>query len=185
VPDTPATLPTFDAAAFRLALAGLADPDYSADDEGSLSDYRRLAVDLCLLLCVAFGSKPRGPLDRKTLWDRIDSGLRVAASKVDDGNTDLFLSLCLEHVFAVGYRQDARFLALLSLSAPPPAGWALSKRQGFVRYVARHVPAIVGRGSVAWQREKQENADARALEEGGTLSTGEVVVIGGPEGGAA
>lgn len=172
-PAVPLSVPSFDAAAFRRTLAGLTDPDYSAgDDNAAEAEYRQHAIDLCVLLCYAFGDKSRGgPLKRITLWDRIESALRTSTSKVSGGDTDLFLSLCLEHVFAVGYRTQHVYLGLLHLQAKPSA-W----RQGWVRYIARHVPAIVGHATLAWEREKAANADAKIIERGyGTLSTGEIL----------
>lgn len=175
VPNAPST---FDAESFRLKLAGLTDPDYSgSDDNSTVADYKRHAVDLCVCLCEVFGDKGRGgPLDRMTLWDRIESALRTAAAKIDDGSIDRLLSLCIEHVHGVGYARSIRYLGLLALADKP-----LSWRQGFVRYIDRHVPAVLGHAVRMWEQVKDERRDVRAMREGGTLSSGEIVEKGGKD----
>lgn len=134
-------------------------------------EHRQWAVDLCVCLCEVFGDKGRGgPLERITLWDRIESALRTSVAKADDGNIDRLISECIEHVHGMGYARNIRYLGLLAL-ADKPMPW----RQGFIRYIARHVPAVLGHAVRAWEQVKQENRDARALDEGGVLSTGEIV----------
>lgn len=169
--------PTFDAESFRQKLAGLTDPDYSGTEDNSTAvEHKQWAIDLCVCLCEVFGDKGRGgPLDRLTLWDRIESALRTATAKVDDGSVDRLLTLCLEHVHAIGYARNVRYLGLLALSDKP-----LAWRQGFVRYIDRHVPAVLGHAVRAWEQVKDQRRDERALRDGGiVLSTGEIVEKGG------
>lgn len=150
VPHPP---PTFDAQLFRQKLAGLTDPDYSAgDDNSAAAEHKRAAIDLCVCLCELFGES----LDRTTLWDRIGSALMGACPKCADGDTDRFVSLCMEHVRAdVGRASRHEILPkLLADWSERPAVW----RQGFVRYVATHLFSIVPHARLAWERVKERRA---------------------------
>lgn len=116
--------------------------------------YKVAAVDLCLCLCELFGET----LDRKTLWEKIGSALRTAAAKSDDGDTDRFMSLCLEHVRAEdGAASRCQRLAdVLRRLISVPLAW----RQSWVRYVASRVPAILAHSRAAWEIVKAERAVA-------------------------
>ena len=174
--NLPPPIQSFDAVAWRHKLAGLTDPDCSEIDENkSMIEHRKWSTELCVCLCEIFGDKGRGgPLERITLWDRIESALRTSVAKSGDGSIDRLMSLCVEHVHGIGYARNTRYLSLLALTDNP-----MSWRQSFSRYIAQHVPAILGHGARAWEQVKQENADARALDHGGILSTGEIVEKGG------
>lgn len=139
---------TFDPETFRQTLAGLTDPDYSDDAAGAADEYKASAIDLCLCLCELFGES----LDRTTLWDRIASALATAAAKANDGNTDRFASLCLDHVRAdpgQASRHD-RFSAWLTVASAKPMAW----RQGVVRYVVGHSYALIAHARLAWEKVK-------------------------------
>lgn len=168
----PPPLPTFDAAHFRLVLAGLVDPDYAGEDSAAAAQHREWAVDWCVCLCDLFGDS----IDRVTLWTKIAAALSAACAKCDDGDVERFVDLCLRTVQA-----DAGLAAaspdldrlLLTASAKP-----ISWRQGLVRYIESRTFAITAHARRQWGTVKAGRRDARALSEGGTLSTGEVIERG-------
>lgn len=174
-PPTPAAN-EFDANAWRQRLAGLTDPDYSAgDDDPAQAEQKEAAIELCLCLCDLFGAS----LDRMTLWDRIGSALASSAAKVDNGDIDRFVTMCLEHVLAdVGAAgRHTGVAALLHAASEKNLSW----RQGFVRYVAGHVYTIPVHARIRWEKIKVQRKDDRAYREGGKLSTGEIVEKGGED----
>lgn len=151
--STPSVIPplpgTFDANLWRQRLAGLTDPDYSADDNPAAQEYKVRAVELVLCLCELFGDS----LDRMTLWDRIGSALGASCAKCDDGDIDRFVSAALEHVKAdagASSRNDR-----LAKQLPAMCAKGLSWRQGFVRYVASHSFSVLAHGRLAWEKVKE------------------------------
>lgn len=148
--------PSFDAQQFRLALAGLTDPDSSAQsDDGLAPEYKAASIDLCVCLCDLFGRS----LDRKTLWDRIASALAAASAKANAGDTDHLISMCLEHV-----RADASYVSAHDLMPTLTAKWAdkpISWRQGWVRYISTRGYAIIAHSRLRWEAVKEERAAAR------------------------
>jgi hypothetical protein len=127
----------------------LTDPDYSAGDDNSASaEHKDMAVKLCVVLCELFGES----LDRMTLWDRIASALATAAAKTNDGDTDRFISIALDHVRADAGKASRNEVLPMMLydMAEKPAAW----RQGFVRYVASHSFAILAHGRLKWEHVK-------------------------------
>lgn len=79
-------------------------------------------------MCELFGES----LDRVTLWDRIGSAIATAAAKCDDGDTDRFASLCLEHVkadHAAAARHEGFAAWVVTMAARDDA-----YRQAFVRH---------------------------------------------------
>ncbi len=152
----PPPLPTFDSAVFRLKLAGLTDPDSSGEDNPSAAEHKATSIDLCVFLCELFGET----LDRLSLWDRIASALATAASKTDDGDTDRFITLCLEHVKA-DPAAAARHLPLGGLLSACD-GKSLAWRQGWVRYISGHSYAIVSHARATWEQVKESRKGGAA-----------------------
>lgn len=137
-----------DAERFRQELAGLIER-HEGDHEPS--DFSSAAVQLCIALAEQFN---RDSLDPLTLWDRISSGIIASAAKVDDGDLDRFLSLCLEHVKAAPAstacsESVARLVAMLD----EPVGW----RIGFVKHLVSHHYAVIVHGRQAWLKYKDES----------------------------
>lgn len=131
---------------FRQEIAGLLER-HESDHEPA--DFGAAASLLCVALAEQFDSDT---LDRLTLWDRISSGILTAAAKVDDGDLDRFLSLCLEHVKAAPGRAAcsdavARFMGAVDQHQ----GW----RIGFIKYCQSHQYAVIIHGRVAWQQHKE------------------------------
>ena len=87
-------LQTISAEVFRQRLAGLEAPEtrFSEDD---IEKFRQLGIRLVLVMREVFGSS----IDRKTLWERIASGMQVAQAK-SGGKGERFLSAMLDYVKA-------------------------------------------------------------------------------------
>jgi hypothetical protein len=108
-----------------------------------------------LILCELFGDG----LDRTTLWDKIAAALTTASAKCDDGDTDRFVSLCLETVQA-----DPAHAARL----PEFLQWVEAMetrdeayRQAFVRHCGAMAAVVVAHGRAAWEKRKQLRAAAK------------------------
>lgn len=144
-------LPVLNTEAFRRKLAGLSDPSRPGGI-AEPAEIRETAHRLCSILASLFGES----LDRKTLWDRIGSALKTSVAKVDDGDLERFVSLCLEHVQAdVGEAGRSEALEReLSTYETRPAEW----RTAFLAYVAaNHYPVVVF-GRRRWERIKSGEA---------------------------
>jgi hypothetical protein len=137
-----------DAVVFRQEIAGLLERH---EDDHEPDDFGDTAALLCVTLAEQFDSDT---LDRLKLWDRISSGILTAAAKVDDGDLDRFLSLCLEHVKASpGRAATSDTVARLIGAFDQDEAW----RIGFVRYCVSHHYPILIHGRAAWQRHKEES----------------------------
>ena len=106
---------------------------------------REHAVQLCLVMCEVWGES----LDRLTLWDRIDSGMKAAAAKCQGGDTERFAALCLDHV-----RADTARAACNELFV----GWLMfmdgvddAFRQRFVAYCGSMSAVVCVHARRAWQ----------------------------------
>lgn len=143
------TLPSLDHQAFRQKLAGLLDQETPLAEEAN-GEMRELSASLACLMAQLFGDE----LDRLTLWGRIHSGLMSACAKVRDGNMELFVNHCLEHVKADPVRACSceELAALLKVLTEKPAEW----RQAFARYVETRIYAVLVRGKDAWNWKKLE-----------------------------
>ena len=142
------SIPVIDTQQFRQRVAGLIDPNRKPTGAAETTSIKEEAKQLCLILCELFGES----LDRTTLWDRIGSALATAAAKCDDGDTDRFVSLCLEHVQADN-AQAARHTEF--------GNWVVTMgsrddayRQGFVRACATITPVILVHARNAWEQRK-------------------------------
>lgn len=148
-----AAIEPLNAEIFRQEIAGLLERhenDHEPDDFGGAASM------LCVVMAEQFDSDT---LDRLTLWDRISSGILTAAAKVDDGDLDRFLSLCLEHVKALPGRAATsdtvrKLLGMLDQCQ----AW----RVGFVQYLqTHHYPTLI-HGRFAWQQHKDESKEVTA-----------------------
>ena len=151
-----------DSAEFRRRVAGLIDPSRrpsGAAEPQSIKDEAKL---LCLTMCDLFGRD----LDRKTLWTRIGTALSTAAAKCDDGDTDRFVSLCLEHIKAddAHAARHGAFGRWVVMMAARDAAY----RQAFVRHCGSKTAIVLVHARAAWtdpvaveersgRREENEN----------------------------
>ena len=145
--------PKLDCEAFRRKLAGLSSPDRRGETDRA--EIRDLAVRWVTILARLFGDD----LDRKTLWDRIDSAIESACSKVADGDMDRWATLCLEHVKASPGKSAAcdALTHMLTLWTEATAEQNIE----FVAYCARHRYSLLVHGRAAWQDEKAAKAEVQ------------------------
>lgn len=150
------SIPVIDPPTFRLMAAGFIDPNRKVTGPVESLSVKEEAKQLSLILCELYGDT----LDRMKLWDRIGSALKVAASKCDDGDTDRFAALCLEHVQA-GDAEAARHQGF--------ANWILmmetrdaAYRQAFVRHCELKTAIILVHARQAWESAKAMRAAAKA-----------------------
>jgi hypothetical protein len=149
-------IPVIDTTEFRRRVAGLIDPNRKtgAAEEKNVKEE---AKQLCLILCELFGES----LDRLTLWDRIASALSTSAAKCDDGDTDRFVSLCLEHVKAdqASAARHQEFASWVMTMAERDDAY----RQAFVRHVGQKTAIVLVHGRFAWEERKK----MRQIQKGG------------------
>ena len=149
-----------DANEFRRRLAGLSSPDLY-----DMGQAEPLARDLCVLMARHFGHD----LDRKTLWDRIASGLETAAAKNPNGGSRL-VNDALDHVRADPAsvaRDDDAGRMIAKLASDEEAGRSLA------RYINRSLYVAIVLGRQAWEENKAtRKAPAQPQEIGGALFGG-------------
>lgn len=154
------TLPVVSREEFRRRLAGFADRGRQIQQIEQTA-FRQIAEDFVVSLCLVFGDS----LDRKTLWSRIDSGLQAACASVDDGDTDRWLDLLLDHVKADAARVVR--LGLLRNVRTSLASKDETHRREFLRWVESRRYAVLTHGRAAWDRWKEANKHAPQQEEDG------------------
>jgi len=137
---------------FRRKLAGLVDPDRGGGD-AEAADVKEAAHRLGCVLAHLFGED----LDRMTLWERIAGGFATACAKVDDGDLDRFVSLCLEHVKADAAKASAcgALGELLQTFGVRPIEW----RHRFVGYVRSHYYPVVVHSRARWELVKKGQSE--------------------------
>ena len=133
---------------FRQMVAGLIDPNRKTGAAESAS-IKEESIQLCLAMCELFSDS----LDRVTLWDRIGSGLASAAAKCDDGDTDRFAALCLEHIkadHAAAARHELFAAWVVIMSTRDDA-----HRQAFVRHCGSKTAIVLVHARHAWENLKK------------------------------
>lgn len=100
-------------------------------------------------MCELFGES----LDRMTLWDRIASALTTASAKCDDGDTDRYAALCLDHIKGdpAAAARHAGFAAWVMTMA----GRDEAYRQLFVRHCGAKTAIVIVYARHAWELRKQ------------------------------
>lgn len=146
------TIPVIDPAEFRRRVANLIDPNRKPTGAAETASVKEEAKQLCLALCELYGDD----LDRIKLWDRIGTALTTAASKCDGGDTDLFASLCLDHVKADGAKaaRHEGFANWVVTMASRDAAY----RQLFVQHCGQKTPIVLVHARAAWEQFKKTNA---------------------------
>lgn len=154
MPSIPPPLPRLDAARFRQQLAGLIIDE--AEQPLLSEDFKSHAAALCVLLARHYDPAAK---DRLALWEHIAKALALACCKVDSGDIDQFLSLCLDNVRAEHARvvSDEQSEALIGDLADREESWRL----GFLRYIRSHSYVVLVHGRRAWEADKQSRQPAR------------------------
>jgi hypothetical protein len=129
---------------FRRELAGLEDPA----GDGNNDAYKAESLKLCVCLAELFGDE----LDRKTLWTRIESGIKSAASKHPEGG-DTMLNAAVEHVMADPGKAAAneRFESLVLMADQQTSAW----NRGWASYIQRHSLILIAHARNQWQQIKE------------------------------
>lgn len=151
---------------FRLKLAGLADPDAApqgpSPQDAALTQHattdviRATAIQFIAILPELFGES----LDRKTLWDRIGTGLQSAYAKTPGCDHEYFIQQVLDHIKsepakAAGNARLAEILAAIG-------EWQDANRQAFIScFNSRLIPMLV-HAKVAWEAKKEERKADRS-----------------------
>lgn len=134
---------------FRQRMAGLIDPNRKPTGAAETASIKEEAKQLCLAMCELFGES----LDRMSLWDRIGSALATAAAKCDDGDTDRFASLCLEHIKAddaAAARHEGFAAWVLTMATRDDA-----HRQAFARHCGGKTAIVLVHARAAWEQRKK------------------------------
>lgn len=106
-------------------------------------------------MCETFGDS----LARETLWDKIAAALTTSAAKCDDGDTDRFVSLCLDSVKAdpAHAARLPEFLRWVQTMAARDEAY----RQAFVRHCGTKAAVVCAHGRAAWEDRKKQRAAAK------------------------
>lgn len=139
---------------FRQKIAGLTSTDVAFYEP---ERFKALAVRLGFVMAKLFN---RSVLDPMSLWERIGNGLRVAAAKVGNGDTDKFIDICLDFIQAdpVRVAADEDCAALIYELADQEEPF----RRQWIRYINERVFVITTFARRDWMsyrdRDKIESA---------------------------
>jgi len=132
---------------FRLKLACLNDP--SVKSEIIKHSLIEEAVDFVSELPRFYGDE----LERKSLWDRIGSGLLAAASKAD-GNCELFVNATLAYIKAspASVAASERLAAFITSFEKRDLIW----KRDFIHQFQEYHYLIIVKARAAWQTKKEQ-----------------------------
>jgi hypothetical protein len=142
---------------FRQKLAGLIDPQSQTPQRRE--ELKALAVQFAGCLPTMFGDN----LDRKTLWDRIGTGLQSAFAKTAGDDHEFFIQQVLEHIKSEPSKASSN-LQLADVIATLDE-WSASDRQAWITYFHTHLIPILVHARVVWTKAK---AKAKAKKGGDT-----------------
>lgn len=131
---------------FRKKIAGLVDESRDLS-ESDIEDMKSTAVRFVSILASLFGDD----LDRKTLWERIGSGISVGIAKSGD-DASHFANECLMHIKAAPGEVAASAPMtsfMLQLDARPQS-W----HKQFLGYIHKHNYIIVMYARARWEEYK-------------------------------
>ena len=132
---------------FRQKLAGLSDPQATVADDRR-GEIKELCIRFAAELPALFGED----LDRKTMWDRIGSGLQSAFAKTSGGDQEFFIQQVLTHVLASPSAAAANPVIgeiLIALG-----GWSLEDRQAWLGYFNTHLIPLLVHARARWTARK-------------------------------
>lgn len=133
---------------FRQKLAGVISPE-TVGDQLADEHLRNLAVQFAAILPRLFGDE----LDRKTLWERIGSGLQSSAAKTAGDDCEYFVQQVLSHIkaplsFASGNEDLRTILHVLGEQSP-------SERERWMRMFQTHLIPILVHAREKWDAAKK------------------------------
>ena len=91
-------------------------------------------------------------LDRKTLWDRIGSGLQIAFAKTASADVELFISEICRHIHAESAvaRSDEMASILTQVTSMSDGD-----KQSWMSYLNSHMPVVLVHARARWETRKQ------------------------------
>ncbi len=133
---------------FRRKLAGLADP--LGEERHDPYGMKVQAVELAICMARLFSES----FDRKTLWEKIGSGLKSASTKRPEGGDGL-IAAALDHVGAEPGRAavSEQLANLIAVVAEADGEW----NRGWAAYITRHATIVVVHARAEWQKMKEVN----------------------------
>jgi hypothetical protein len=136
-PSEPAKLGMLTPEQFRQRLAGLIDPHETIHPERR-EEIKALAIKFASCLPSLFGES----LDRKTLWDRIGTGLQAAYAKTAGADHEFFIQAVLDHIKASP--TQAASCNTLAEVLTTLAAWDAADRQAWITsYGTLLIPILV------------------------------------------
>lgn len=149
----PPLLEQLDTDRFRQRLAGLIDSQAGQAPEHR-EQMKELAVRFTACLPELYGDE----LDRKSLWDRIGSGLEAAFAKTPGDDHEAFIQHALEHIKASASRASSS--APLAHVIGELSRFDSADRQAWITYFHTHLIPILVHARNAWSitkaKRKQE-----------------------------
>lgn len=139
---------------FRQKLAGLIDPQEQSTPERR-SELRELSIRFAAALPEVFGED----LERKSMWDRIGTGLQAAFAKTAGDDHEFFINEVLTHIKANPAKaascEEIGFV-LWKLSE-----WNSSDRQAWITYFNTHLYVVIQFAKKGWTKTKETRKAAK------------------------
>lgn len=132
---------------FRQKLAGLLDPQAAVAD-----DRRQEIRDLCIRFAAELPALFGEDLDRKTMWDRIGSGLQSAFAKTAGSDHEFFVQQVLTHILAS--TSSAASNPVMGEILVTLGGWSLEDRQAWLGYFNTHLIPLLVHARAHWTARK-------------------------------
>lgn len=132
---------------FRQKLAGLCDPQATVADDRR-EEIKELCIRFAAELPALFGEE----LDRKTMWDRIGSGLQSAFAKTAGGDHEFFIQQVLTHILATP--SAAASNPVVGEILDVLGGWSLEDRQAWLGYFNTHLIPLLVHARARWTARK-------------------------------
>ena len=139
---------------FRQKLAGLIDPQEQATPERR-QELKDLSIQFAATLPEVFGED----LDRKTMWDRIGTGLQAAFAKTAGDDHEFFIQQVLEHIKAEPSKasiNDSLGQVIATLAV-----WSSSNRQAWITYFNTYLIPILVHARAGWTKTKETRKAAK------------------------
>ena len=141
--NTPALLGELTTEEFRQKLAGLIDPQ-----ENQTSDRRAELKEVSIMFAACLPEMFGDELDRKTLWNRIGTGIQTAFAKTAGDDHEFFIQQVLEHIKAEPAKASVN--TTLAEVIARLGEWPSSDRQAWITYFHTHLIPVLVHARKAW-----------------------------------
>lgn len=156
--STPPLLNELTTEQFRQKLAGLVDPQESQTPERR-AELKDLAIKFTSCLPSMFGDD----LDRKTLWNRIGTGLQSAFAKTAGDDYEFFIQQVLDHIKSEPSK--AAINQYLAEVITTLGEWSPSDRQAWITYFHTHLIPVLVHARNAWINRPKKTDTNGSTEE--------------------